>query len=482
MTKKSRFLLMICVFIATFMTSVEITIVTTALPTIISDIHGLAFQSWIMSAYLLTTTVTTPIYGKLADVWGRKNLFLFGLIMFTLGSFLSGLAPNIWLLIFTRAIQGIGAGGIMPLTYTIIADSYSFQQRARVIAFNNSAWALSALAGPLLGGFLVEYLNWHWVFFVNVPLGIIVSILIFASYKESKHPRVSVKIDWTGMLELALFLAIFLFGVQQLSQEGDGRNLAIIAIVISLGLVYIFVKHEKGFREALIPLKIFTNRTFTVQVITAALLSGLLIGYQVYFPIWLQSLYRVRPVLAGLVVTSGSIMWLIGGFLVGSILARFVPKWISVLLISLLIFTYTPLIFAGLNLPFWYFYVVSAISGGFLGIIITMNMILSQHLVSKNQIGTASSILTLGRTLGQTVSTGILGLLLNVGIRLNLHGISFSTVNNMISSDRVVRLSSEATINNVILDGLHLVFIFEVLILIIALAANLADPNSKIVD
>ncbi len=169
-------------------------------------------------------------------------------------------------------------------------------------------------------------------------------------------------------------------------------------------------------------------------------------------------------------------------FLVGSILARFVPKWISVLLISLLIFTYTPLIFAGLNLPFWYFYVVSAISGGFLGIIITMNMILSQHLVSKNQIGTASSILTLGRTLGQTVSTGILGLLLNVGIRLNLYGISFSTVNNMISSDRVVRLSSEATINNVILDGLHLVFIFEVLILIIALAANLADPNSKIVD
>ncbi len=123
MTKKSRLLLMICVFIATFMTSVEITIVTTALPTIISDIHGLAFQSWIMSAYLLATTVTTPIYGKLADVWGRKKLFLFGLIMFTLGSFLSGLAPNIWLLIFTRAIQGIGAGGIMPLTYTIIADS-----------------------------------------------------------------------------------------------------------------------------------------------------------------------------------------------------------------------------------------------------------------------------------------------------------------------------------------------------------------------
>ncbi len=481
MTKRSRLLLMVCVFIATFMTSVEITIVTTALPTIISDIHGLAFQSWIMSAYLLTTTVTTPIYGKLADIWGRKNLFLFGLIIFTVGSCLSGLAPNIWLLILARAIQGIGAGGIMPLTYTIIADSYSFEQRAKVMAFNNSAWALSALAGPLLGGLLVEYLNWHWVFFVNVPLGMIVSILIFVSYKETKRPRVLVKIDWIGMLELAFSLGIFLFGIQQLSQQDDKRNLAIAALIISAVLVYIFVRHEKGFREALIPPKIFTNRTFTVQVVTAALLSGILIGYQVYFPIWLQSLYRMRPVLAGLVVTSGSIMWLVGGFLVGSILAHFVPKWVSMLLISLLIAAYVPLIFARLNLPFWYFYIVSAISGGFLGIIITMNMILSQHLVSENQIGTASSILTLGRTLGQTMCTGILGALLNIGIRLNLHGIAFSTVNNMISSDRVVQISNKAVIDNVILDGLHLVFIFEALILLTALLANLRDPNNKII-
>ncbi len=143
-----RWLIMVAVFIATFMTSVEVTIVTTALPAIISELHGLAFQSWIMSAYLLTTAVTTPIYGKLADSMGRRNVFLWGGIVFTGGSFLSGLSPSILILVVARGIQGIGAGAVMPLTFTIIADNFSFKQRANVLAFNNTAWGLSALVGP----------------------------------------------------------------------------------------------------------------------------------------------------------------------------------------------------------------------------------------------------------------------------------------------------------------------------------------------
>lgn len=137
---QGRGLVMAAVFIATFMTSVEVTIVTTALPAIISDLHGLAYQSWIMSAYLLTTAITTPIYGKLADTLGRRGVFQWGVVLFTLGTLLSGLAPHILLLILARALQGIGAGAVMPLTFTIIADYYDFAHRANVLALNNTAW------------------------------------------------------------------------------------------------------------------------------------------------------------------------------------------------------------------------------------------------------------------------------------------------------------------------------------------------------
>lgn len=136
---RNRGVILIAVFIATFMTSVEVTIVTTALPSIISELHGLAYQSWIMSAYLLTTAITTPIYGKLADTLGRRKVFQWGVTVFTIGSLLSGLSPSILFLIVARAIQGIGAGAVMPLTFTIIADIFSFEQRANVLALNNTA-------------------------------------------------------------------------------------------------------------------------------------------------------------------------------------------------------------------------------------------------------------------------------------------------------------------------------------------------------
>lgn len=157
MTRKtSTTPVMIAILLATFMSSVETTIITTALPTIISQLHGLSLQSWVFTVYLLATAISTPIYGKFSDRIGRKPVFLVGLILFTLGSLLSGFAPSMLFLIVTRTIQGLGAGAIMPITFTIIADLFSYEQRANVLALNNTAWGISALAGPLLGGFIVD--------------------------------------------------------------------------------------------------------------------------------------------------------------------------------------------------------------------------------------------------------------------------------------------------------------------------------------
>lgn len=479
-SQNNRWIIMTAVFIATFMTSVEVTIVTTALPSIISELHGLAFQSWIMSAYLLTTAITTPIYGKLADTMGRRVIFQWGVIIFTLGSFLSGLSPSILILILARALQGIGAGAVMPLTFIIIADIFSFKERANVLALNNTAWGLSALVGPLIGGFLVDQLSWHWVFFVNVPLGLIVMVLIQLGYHEKIQLKKKLVIDRLGITWLAVCLVSLLIAIQMLDTQ---PWLALGLVIIAAISLILLIRQEGRFENPLMSPKMFRSPTFSIQILTATILSGVLIGYQVYFPIWLQSLYRVSATKAGLVVTSSSVMWLIASFFVGTLIAKFVPKRISISLIIVLLLGYLGLLFAGKTFPVWAFYVIAMVNGTGMGIVISMNIILSQHLVPAAMVGSATSVLTLGRSLGQTVMAGVYGAILNLVIRLQLHGgMTFAKVNSVISSKQATVVANRAAIDPIILSALHAVFLSVVVMLIIVLVINWLDPNKKVIQ
>lgn len=221
-----------------------------------------------------------------------------------------------------------------------------------MLALNNTAWGLSALVGPLIGGFLVDQLSWHWVFFVNVPLGILVFGLIQIGYREPQREHVSLTIDWLGIAWLAVTLVALLLGIQALDQQ---PWLAALLIVLAIVGGYLLIRQEHRAVDPLIAPQMFHRFTFTVQILTALLLSGVLIGYQVYFPIWLQSLYHLGATAAGLVVTSSSVLWLTSSFLVGPLIKRLVPRTLTLGLVTILTLAYLLLTFASSSFPVWAF-------------------------------------------------------------------------------------------------------------------------------
>ncbi|WP_125567938.1 MFS transporter [Companilactobacillus insicii] len=479
----NRKILLVSIFIATFMTSVETTVVTTALPAIISDLHGLSIQSWVFAIYLLTTAITTPIYGKLSDGIGRKPIFLTGLFLFTLGSFLCGFATNMYFLVIFRALQGIGAGAIRPITFTIIADMFSFQERSRVMALNNTAWGISALIGPLLGGFIVDRINWHWVFFINVPLGILVFLLILFEFKEEFNKNNILKVDHIGIGLLTMVLLSILLSLQSFGNITPNFIVIISGVLVFLISLYLFIKVEKQSVDPLIPLDMFKSRTFTVQVITALLMSGMQIGFQIYFPMWIQSIYQMPSSVAGLAITPSPVMWLLTSFFTGMLIKRFAPKFITMTVVIIQILFYLILVFNNVQMPVIWFYIISGITGAGLGIVITMNTVIAQELVDDKSVGTASSMVTLGITLGQTVMTGIFGLIFNVSINRNLQSypeVSASNLNRAISFSGT-KLTDVTDINRILLNSFHNVYVVVIVIFTLLLLLNLWDNKNSVI-
>lgn len=477
------FILLMAIFITTFMTSVETTIVTTALPTIVSELHGISEQNWVFSVYLLTTAISTPIYGKLSDQLGRKPMFLIGILIFIMGSILCGIAPTMSVLILSRAIQGVGSGALTPITMTIIADVFSLSQRANIMAMNNTAWGISALVGPLIGGFIVDKLNWHWIYFINVPLGIIVFILISFFYKEVHSKKKLLNIDYKGITYLTICLLAFLLGLQWISKLSSNLILVGICLTLTFVALILFIHTEKKAIDPVIPLTLFKSWTFTVQILTALILSGIQIGFQVYFPMWLQSIYRASATVAGLAITPSPICWLLSSFLVGFLMKKFSPKSITIPVVIIQGLFYFSLIIAKITFPLFMFYVIAGITGTGLGIVITMNTIVAQETVPVGNIGTASSMITLGRTLGQTIMTGIFGLIFNLVISSKLQNnrkISMKIINKAVNSNIQLHMTYNLhhLLSEILLSAFHGIFLIVLILFIIGLVINMSDSLS----
>lgn len=466
----------IAIYIATFVSAVEGTILSTALPTIVGSLHGVSLMNWVFSIYLLVTAMVTPIYGKLTDLIGRKPVVQIGLAIFTFGSLMSGLSNSMLELVLWRAIQGLGAGALPTATVTIIADLYTYEKRPQILGLNNLVWGIATLSAPLIGGVVVNVLNWHWVFFINIPLRLLIMVLFQIFLHESKQ-RSKVDIDYQGSFWLMLSVLFLMLSFQFLSYKHlDWPSIAVFWI-ISIFTFWQFIRRERFAKSPVVSLQLFKNRSFMVQNAVAALISGYLMAITVYIPIWVQGVLGTPVSYAGYAVTPHSIFWIIGSFVTSYLITKWTPKEILRFSLSIVLIAGILLAFIPMMTKFGWFLVITAISGFGFGITIVTTTVESQHLVSKDNVGIATSFNTLAKTLGQTLMVSIFGIMLNVGIQ---HGISthegtnLNMVNQLISPKTAMGLAADdlPKLREVLYGGLHWIYILGLIVIVLAILIN----------
>jgi len=393
-----------------FLAALDQTIVSTALPTIVGDLGGLNHLSWVVTSYLLASTVSTPLYGKLGDMVGRKPVFLVAILIFLAGSMLAGLSQSMTELIGFRALQGIGAGGLMVSAQAIIADIVPPRERGRYMGLIGSVFALASVAGPLLGGFLVDSLSWRWVFYVNLPVGAL-AVLIVVTRLHLHTPTVRHKIDLLGAALLSAGVAsLILVTTWGGSQYAWGSTTIVGLAVAGVLLLVAFVWQETRAPEPILPLGLFRSRVFAVSNAMGFTIGMAMFGAIVFIPLYLQLVYgasptssglRLLPLMAGLLVAaiaSGRIISRIGRYKIFPIVGT------AVLVLGMFLLSRL-----GVGTAPWLASVYMAVVGIGIGLVMQVLVLVVQNDVQPRDIGVATSTATFFRSMGGSFGVAIFG-------------------------------------------------------------------------
>ena len=390
--------------------SLDQTIVATALPTIVGDLGGLDHLSWVVTAYILASTISTPLYGKLGDLYGRKRLFQFAIVVFLVGSALCGISQNMAELIGFRALQGLGAGGLMVGALAIIGDLVPPRERGRYQGYMGGVFALSSVVGPLIGGFFVDNLSWRWVFYVNLPVGA-VALVVVAAVLPAAGVRRAHRIDFEGAALLAggagaLTLALTWGGTQY--AWGSGAIVGLFAA--GAALIALFALQERRAAEPIIPPHLFSNGIFNASAAMSFLVALAMFGAIIYLPLFLQVVHGITPTSSGL-----RLLPLMGGVLTASILGgraisrigryRAFPIAGSVLMTAGM----AMLSRIGVGTSYLWLSVSMLVLGLGMGLVMPVLVLAVQNSVAPRDLGTATSSTTFFRSIGGSFGVAIFG-------------------------------------------------------------------------
>lgn len=403
----------IALVIATFLAAIEVTVISTAMPVITKDLGGLDLISWVFAIYLLTYAVMTPIFGKLADLFGRKKIFITGASLFLIGSALCGLSQSMEQLILFRAIQGIGAGALMPMTFTIVGDVFKYEQRAKAQAIIGSIWGIAGIFGPLVGGFFVDYLTWNWIFYINIPFGLIAMFLIWKNLEEKIEKRKR-SIDYGGAITFIIGTTALLYALLSGGNEIAWNEPLMFALFgIAFVFLTIFIIVQLKVSEPMLPLQLFKNRHLLIVNLSGLLLGAILIGLTAYLPLWVQGVLLLAATSSGLTLIPMSIGWPIGAFFSGRFIVKLGTKPISLAGVILIALGTTALAFISSETSNFLLVTIMFFIGLGFGLSFTIFTVIVQSSVDWNNRGAAASSNAFLRTLGQTLGIAVLGAVLN---------------------------------------------------------------------
>ncbi len=427
---RARTEILIAVLLAVFLSALDQTIVGTALPRIVDDLRGNEFYTWVVTVYLLTATVSGPIYGKLSDLFGRRPMVMFGVSLFLIGSALSGISQEMWQLVAARGLQGLGAGAIFPIALAVIGDLFTPAERGKYQGLFGAVFGISALIGPALGGFLTDNFSWHWVFFVNLPVGAVALVIIWRLLPPIRHPERARSIDYLGSVVFAAALVPILIGLtnKRTLEWSDPWVGGLIGVGLAFSALFVWVESRAS--EPILPLSLFRSRSITVSLIAVFLASFGFFGAIIFIPLWFQTVlgssatesgYQILPLLAGLIISS-----VVSGQVI-SRTGRY--RWLIVVAMGL--------VAAGLALmtqlrgdtslgEMWIWMVVAGMG---IGPSLAAFTIVVQNAAPFVQLGAATGALTFFRQVGGTVGLALGGTLFGSALirelptQMNLAGV-----------------------------------------------------------
>jgi EmrB/QacA subfamily drug resistance transporter len=410
LSHRAKMEILFAVLLGLFLGALDQTIVAVALPTIVTELGGQSLLTWTITIYLLTATISVPFYGKLSDLYGRKPLLMIGIGLFLAGSALSGLSQDMTQLIFFRGIQGLGAGALFPISLAVIGDLFTPAERGKYQGLFGAVFGISSVVGPLLGGFLTEQISWHWIFYVNLPIGVVALAVIWRLLPTVRRPDASRNLDYLGAAVFTFAVGSLLIGLTN-KQTADWAAFEVGGLIL-IGLVLgaVFVVVESRAKEPIVPLDLWKDRTYASSIVATFLISVGFFGAAVFLPQWFQFVQGATPTNSGLYSLA-----LLGGLIVSSvgagILVSRTGRYKAIVMGGLAIMAVGLLLMTNLraDTPLPVLWAWMFVTGFGIGPTLSVFTIIVQNAVPMRALGVATANLTFFRQIGGSVGLALVG-------------------------------------------------------------------------